>query len=113
LAILTALTLRAVFRLAYRQAEGLIGSILSLLLAPMRIRSFLPMCWGGAEIGEVGAVVAAGLWRLKKRTGPMAPSSVGIGDIADQNGSSSSGMATASAGVNWHRCRDACWMWVP
>ena len=31
LAILTALTLRAVFRLAYRQAEGLIGSIVSLL----------------------------------------------------------------------------------
>jgi hypothetical protein len=31
LAILTALTLRALFRLAYRQAEGLIGSIISLL----------------------------------------------------------------------------------
>jgi hypothetical protein len=31
LAILTALTLRTVFRLAYRQAEGLIGSIISLL----------------------------------------------------------------------------------
>jgi hypothetical protein len=31
LAILTALTLRAVFRLAYRQTEGLIGSIISLL----------------------------------------------------------------------------------
>src|ERR1700749_4512907 len=31
LAILTALTLRAVFRLAYRQAEGLIGSVISLL----------------------------------------------------------------------------------
>ena len=31
LAILTALTLRAVFRLAYRQAEGLIGSIVDLL----------------------------------------------------------------------------------
>ncbi len=31
LAILTALTLRAVFRLAYRQAEGLLGSIISLL----------------------------------------------------------------------------------
>ena len=30
-AILTALTLRSVFRLAYRQAEGLIGSIISLL----------------------------------------------------------------------------------
>ncbi len=31
LAILTALTLRAVFRPAYRQAEGLLGSIISLL----------------------------------------------------------------------------------
>jgi hypothetical protein len=31
LAILTALTLRAVFRLAYRQTEGLIGSIIGLL----------------------------------------------------------------------------------
>jgi len=31
LAILTALTLRAVFRLAYRQAEGLLGSVVGLL----------------------------------------------------------------------------------
>src|SRR5215203_1535698 len=31
LAILTALTLRAVFRLAYRQTEGLIGSLMRLL----------------------------------------------------------------------------------
>src|SRR3954451_434585 len=31
LAILTALTLRAVFRLAYRQTEGLIGSLMGLL----------------------------------------------------------------------------------
>src|SRR4051812_8821592 len=31
LAILTALTLRAVFRLAYRQTEGLIGSVIGLL----------------------------------------------------------------------------------
>jgi hypothetical protein len=36
LAILTALTLRAVFRLAYRQAEGLIGSIISLLGLTLR-----------------------------------------------------------------------------
>ena len=34
LAILTALTLRAVFRLALRQTEGLIGSILRLLRVP-------------------------------------------------------------------------------
>jgi len=37
LAILTALTLRAVFRLAYRQAEGLIGSIISLLGLMLRV----------------------------------------------------------------------------
>jgi len=37
LAILTALTLRAVFRLAYRQAEGLIGSMISLLGLTLRV----------------------------------------------------------------------------
>ena len=37
LAILTALTLRAVFRLAYRQTEGLIGSIISLLALKLRV----------------------------------------------------------------------------
>jgi Transposase DDE domain len=36
LAILTALTLRAVFRLAYRQAEGLIGSVIGLLGLALR-----------------------------------------------------------------------------
>jgi len=37
LAILTALTIRAVFRLAYRQAEGLIGSIIGLLGLGLRV----------------------------------------------------------------------------
>ncbi len=37
LAILTALTLRTVFRLAYRQAEGLIGSIVDLLGLSLRV----------------------------------------------------------------------------
>jgi transposase len=37
LAILTALTLRAVFRLAYRQAEGLIGSVVGLLGLALRV----------------------------------------------------------------------------
>jgi len=37
LAILTALTLRAVFRLAYRQAEGLVGSIIGLLGLALRV----------------------------------------------------------------------------
>src|SRR3954465_10899362 len=37
LAILTALTLRAVFRLAYRQTEGLIGSVIGLLGPTLRV----------------------------------------------------------------------------
>jgi len=37
LAILTALTLRVVFRLAYRQAEGLIGFIIGLLGLNLRV----------------------------------------------------------------------------
>src|SRR5919202_2159698 len=37
LAILTALTLRAVFRLAFRQTEGLIGSIVALLGLTLRV----------------------------------------------------------------------------
>jgi Transposase DDE domain len=37
LAILTALTLRAVFRLAYRQTEGLIGSVVGLLGLSLRV----------------------------------------------------------------------------
>src|SRR5215217_1692262 len=37
LAILTALTLRAVFHLAYRQAEGLVGSIIALLGLTLRV----------------------------------------------------------------------------
>src|SRR3954447_23967877 len=37
LAILTALTLRAVFRLAFRQTEGLIGSVVGLLGLALRV----------------------------------------------------------------------------
>ena len=37
LAILTTLMLRAVFRLAYRQAEALIGSIVGLLGLDLRV----------------------------------------------------------------------------
>ncbi len=40
---------------------------------------------------------------------PVPPSRV----IAVQNGSSSSGMTTRSAGVDWPRCRAASWIWVP
>ena len=40
LAILTALTLRAVFRLAFRQTEELIGPIISLLGLMLRVRAW-------------------------------------------------------------------------
>src|ERR1700760_397688 len=43
LAILTALTLRAVFRLAYRQVEGLIGSIISLLGLTLCVAEHTPL----------------------------------------------------------------------
>jgi len=42
LAITTALTLRAVFRLALRQTEGLIGSILQLLGLDLPVRTTRP-----------------------------------------------------------------------
>jgi hypothetical protein len=44
LAILTALTLRAVFRLAFRQAEGLIGSVIGLLGLDLRIPDHTTLC---------------------------------------------------------------------
>jgi hypothetical protein len=43
LAILTALTLRAVFRFAYRQAEGLIGSIINLLDLTLRVPDLITL----------------------------------------------------------------------
>src|SRR3954470_14349039 len=43
LAILTALTLRAVFRLAFRQTEGLIGSVVGLLGLALRVRTHPPL----------------------------------------------------------------------
>ena len=45
LAILTALTLRAVFRLAYRQAEGLISSIIGLLGLTLRVPDHTTLMW--------------------------------------------------------------------
>ena len=44
LAILTALTLRAVFRLAFRQAEGLIGSVIGLLGLDLPIPDHTTLC---------------------------------------------------------------------
>ena len=55
LAILTALTLRAVFRLAYRQTEGLIGSIISLL--------GLKLCGAGEWLVEKHGTGTRRSWR--------------------------------------------------
>ena len=44
LAILTALTLRAVFRLALRQTEGLIGSVIGLLGPSLAVPDHSPLC---------------------------------------------------------------------
>jgi IS5 family transposase len=52
LAILTALTLRAVFRLAFRQAEGLIGSVIGLLGLDLPIPDHTTLC-RRAEMLEV------------------------------------------------------------
>src|SRR3954465_5993934 len=50
LAILTALTLRAVFRLAFRQTEGLIGSIIGLLGLPLRVPAHPPLSRRAATV---------------------------------------------------------------
>jgi len=60
LAILTALTLRAVFRLAYRQAEGLIGSIVGLLGLSLRVPNHTTLSRRAATLdvprpGDAGA----------------------------------------------------------
>src|SRR3712207_2297874 len=44
LAILTALTLRAVFRLPFRQTEGLIGSVIGLLGLDLAIPDHTTLC---------------------------------------------------------------------
>src|SRR4051794_38342819 len=47
LAILTALTFKAVFRLAYRQTEGLIGSVIGLLGLALAVPDPPPPCAAG------------------------------------------------------------------
>src|SRR3954471_5293398 len=44
LAILTALTFKAVFRLAYRQTEGVIGSVIGLLGLALAVPDHTPLC---------------------------------------------------------------------
>ena len=60
LTILTALTIRAVFRLAYRQAEGLLGSIVGLLGLSLRVPDHTTLSRRAATLdvprpGNVGA----------------------------------------------------------
>src|SRR5213083_1972093 len=50
LAILTALTLRAVFRLAFRQAEGLISSVIGLLGLDLPIPDHTTLCRRAATL---------------------------------------------------------------
>src|SRR3954452_3416898 len=50
LAILTALTLRAVFRLAYRQTEGLIGSVIRLLGLDLPVPDHTTLCRRAATL---------------------------------------------------------------
>src|SRR3954464_3001175 len=52
LAILTALTFKAVFRLAYRQTEGLIGSVIGLLGLDLAVPNHTTLC-RRAETREV------------------------------------------------------------
>ncbi len=65
LAILTALTIRAVFHLAYRQAEGLIGSIIGLLGLSLRVPDHTTLSRRAATLdvprpGNAGAGAGAG-----------------------------------------------------
>jgi len=56
LAILTALTLRAVFRLAYRQAEGLLGSVIGLLGLSLPVPDHTTLSRGSGSSGTENAV---------------------------------------------------------
>ena len=59
LAITTALTLKTVFRLALRQTEGLIGSIIRLLGLDLRSRPYHLEPQGG-DLGGAGAATKGG-----------------------------------------------------
>src|SRR5215213_10856145 len=50
LAILTALTLRAVVRLAFRQTEGLIGSVIGLLGLTLRVPDHTTLSWRAVTV---------------------------------------------------------------
>ena len=60
LAILTALTLRTVFRFAYRQTEGLIGSIIALLGLALRVPDHTTLSRRAATLAVPRPTAAAG-----------------------------------------------------
>src|SRR4051812_20579572 len=57
LAITTALTLKAVFRLALRQTEGLIGSIIRLLCLALSVPDHTTLSPSGGDLGGAAAAV--------------------------------------------------------
>jgi hypothetical protein len=59
LAILTALTLRAVFRLPFRQTEGLIGSVIRLLGLDLAVSDHTTLCRRAETLDR--------LWRCRGR----------------------------------------------
>jgi len=67
LAILTALTLRAVFRLPFRQTEGLIGSVIGLLGLDLAVPDHTTLCRRAATL-EVPQPAVMDQW--KGRTHP-------------------------------------------
>jgi Transposase DDE domain len=72
LAILTALTLRAVFRLALRQTEGLIGSVLRLLGLELAVPDHTTLMWTATEsqAGFGSAPAPCGASRANRRFAP-------------------------------------------
>ena len=70
LAILTALTLRAVFRLAYRQTEGLIGSLMRLLGLDLAVPDHTTLCRRAETLEVPRPRSSAG---TGGDTGPMHP----------------------------------------
>ena len=70
LAILTALTLRAVFRLALRQTEGLIGSVLHLLGLALAVPDHTTLCRRAGTLGFCSLM--AGL-EIKSGLSPRPP----------------------------------------
>ena len=69
LAILAALTFKAVFRLAYRQTEGLIGSVIGLLGLDLAVPDHSTLCAGRRRWRCRGRSRAA---RARGRTTPAA-----------------------------------------